>query len=224
MVLNASMEFASAVISFLFTIMILSYLIGDNPFFRLAIHVFVGVSAGYAASIAWQNILWPKLFEPLIFDNSLQSLLLWVPLFMGLLLLIKLFPRLSRIGNPVMAFLVGIGAAVAIGGAVIGTIIPQTIASINLFDLPSDGNVLESLFESVVFMIGTISTLVFFQYTAKKTPQGIKRGRFVELLAWLGRIFIAVTFGVIFAGVLTAALTALIDRILFIWSFLLSII
>ena len=224
MALNASMEFASAVISFLFTIMILSYLIGDNPFFRLAIYVFVGVSAGYAASIAWQNILWPKLFSPLIFENSQQTFLLWIPLFMGILLLVKLFPRLSRIGNPVMAFLVGIGAAVAIGGAVLGTVIPQTIASINLFELPSDGNSLERLFESIVFLVGTISTLVFFQYTAKKTPQGIKRGRFVELLAWLGRIFIAVTFGVIFAGVLTAALTALIDRILFIWSFILSII
>ena len=224
MVLSASMEFASAVISFLFTVMILSYLIGDNPFFRLAIYVFVGVSAGYAASIAWQHILWPKLFAPLIFDYSQQSLLLLIPLFMGMLLMVKLFPRLSRIGNPVMAFLVGIGAAVAIGGAVLGTIIPQTMASINLFDLSSGGNVLERLFESVVFMIGTISTLIFFQFTAKKTPQGIERSRFVELLAWLGRIFIAVTFGVIFAGVLTAALTALIERLLFIWSFLLSII
>ena len=224
MVLNASMEFASAVISFLFTIMILSYLIGDNPFFRLAIYVFVGVSAGYAASIAWQNILWPKLFSPLILGDPQKTLLLWIPLFMGLLLMVKLFPRLSRIGNPVMAFLVGIGAAVAIGGAVLGTIIPQTISSINLFDISSDGTVLERLFESVVFLVGTVSTLVFFQYTAKKTSQGIKRGRFVELLAWMGRIFIAVTFGVIFAGVLTAALTALIDRILFIWSFLLSII
>jgi hypothetical protein len=224
MALNASMEFASAVISFLFTIMILSYLVGDNPLFRLAIYVFVGVSAGYAASVAWKNILWPKLFAPLIAGNSPQSLFLWIPLFMGLLLVFKLFPRLSRLGNPVMAFLVGIGAAVVIGGAVLGTIIPQTVSTINLFDLSGGGNAGEKIFESIVFMVGTISTLVYFQYSARKTPQGVKRGRVVEMLSLLGKIFIAITFGVVFAGVLTAALTALIDRIIFIWTFLLSLI
>ncbi|HKZ44380.1 MAG TPA: hypothetical protein VJZ78_05025 [Anaerolineales bacterium] len=224
MALNPTMEFASAVISFLFTIMILSYLVGDNPLFRLGIYVFIGVSAGYAASVAFQDILWPKLFVPLITGNSSRSLFLWIPLFMGVLLVFKLFPRVSRLGNPVMAFLVGIGAAVVIGGAVLGTIIPQTISTINLFDLSAGGSAVEKIFESVVFMIGTISTLVYFQYTARKTPQGAKRGRFVELLSLLGKIFIAITFGVVFAGVLTAALTALVDRVMFIWTFLLSLI
>ena len=224
MVINTSLEFASAVVSFLFTIMILSYLVGDNPLFRLAVYIFIGVSAGYAASVAWQNILWPKFFIPLFSGNSLQEMLLWIPLFMGMLLLFKLFPRLSRMGNPVMAFLVGVGAAVIIGGAVLGTIIPQTIATINLFDLSTAGSTGEKIFESIVFVLGTVSTLLYFQYTARKTPQGLKRGRVVEFLALLGKIFIAITFGVVFAGVLTASLTALVNRIIFIWTFLQSLI
>ena len=35
----------------------------------------------------------------------------------------------------------------------------------------------------------------------------------VEILAWIGRVYIAITFGVLFAGVYMAALTALIERI-----------
>lgn len=222
MLLNISMDFATTVISFLFTLMILSYLIGDNPFFRLAVYVFIGVSAGYAASVAWHNILWPKLINPLIYGNSQQSLLLFIPLFLGLLLLLKLFPGVSRLGNPVMAFLVGIAAAIAISGAVLGTVIPQAMATIDLFDFTSGGNIVEKVFESTVFLIGTVSTLMYFQFSARNTPKGLSRGRIVEGLAWLGKIFLAITFGVVFAGVLTAALTALIDRISFIWSFLQS--
>ena len=141
-----------------------------------------------------------------------------------MLLLLKLVPGLSRLGNPVMAFLVGVAAAIAISGAVIGTVIPQTLASIDLFDFSAGGNAVEKIFESTVFLIGTVSTMIYFQYSARKTPKGISRGRIVEGISWLGKIFLAITFGVVFAGVLTAALTALIDRITFIWSFLLSIL
>jgi hypothetical protein len=40
----------------------------------------------------------------------------------------------------------------------------------------------------------------------------VRRNPLVNILAWIGRGFIAVTFGVLFAGVYMAALTALIER------------
>ncbi len=33
------------------------------------------------------------------------------------------------------------------------------------------------------------------------------------MIAWVGRIFIAITFGVLFAGVYMSALTAMIERL-----------
>jgi hypothetical protein len=39
-------------------------------------------------------------------------------------------------------------------------------------------------------------------------------------IAWVGRIFIAMTFGVLFAGVYMSALTALIERLSFILNFI----
>jgi hypothetical protein len=210
-------------ISFLLTLMVLSYLIGDNPAFRVAIYVFIGVSAGYAAAVAWHQVLYPRLILPLLSGSLAERLLTIVPLVLGLLLLLKISPRTALFGTPSMAFLVGVGAAVAIGGAVMGTLLPQTRASMNAFNLSGVGNWLEHLSEGVVMLVGTITTLVYFHFGAKASASGPQRGKLVNLLSWVGQIFIAITFGVLFAGVFVAAMTALIERLNFIITFLSSV-
>ena len=73
-------------------------------------------------------------------------------------------------------------------------------------------------------LVGTITTLVYFHFGAKATATGPQRGPLVRVLAWVGQIFIAITFGVIFAGVFMAAMTALIERLTFLGIFVSSII
>jgi len=218
-----SLDLITASISFLFTLMVLSYLVGDNPLFRLAIHIFIGVSAGYAAAVAWHQVLSPKLIQPLLFGGLLESILAIVPLLLGALLLMKLSPRTARLGNPAMAFMVGAGAAVAVGGAVLGTLFPQILASINLFDLKTGGSITERLFEGSIILIGTLTTLAYFHFGAQATPSGPQRGRLVEALGRIGQVFIAITFGVLFAGAYAAAMTALIERLNFLWTFIASL-
>jgi heme/copper-type cytochrome/quinol oxidase subunit 2 len=144
-----------------------------------------------------------------------------VPMVLGLLLLTKLSPRLSKLGNVSLAYLTGAGAAIAIGGAVMGTILTQTVASINLFDMKAaisdQQDSLIRLIEGVIVVIGTISTLVYFHFGAKKNPdQRPYRPIWLEGLSFIGRLFIAVTLGAIFAGVYLASLAAMIDRLDFI--------
>lgn len=101
-----------AVVGFVLTLLVFSYIFGDNFLFRLTTHVFIGVAAGYAAVLVVYNVILPQKF-------SLQQdeLVRWLPpLIFGLLMLTKLSPRFSRFGNPVLAYLVGAGAAAAIGG------------------------------------------------------------------------------------------------------------
>jgi hypothetical protein len=211
-------------ISFLLTIMVLSYLIGDNPAFRIAIYIFIGVSAGYVAAVAWHQVLYPRLILPLLSASLGERLLLIIPLVLGLLLLLKLSARTAGLGTPSMAFLVGVGAAVAIGGAVMGTLFPQTQASMGALNLSGAGQYfVERLFEGSFMLVGTVTALVYFHFGAKATATGPQRGRLVRLMSWVGQIFIAVTFGVLFAGVFMAALTALIERLNFIITFLSSL-
>lgn len=212
-----NVELIVGLVSFLLTIMVLSYLLGDNPAFRVAIYIFIGVAAGYAAAVAWHQVLWPRLFIPLINGTFLERALAIIPLVLGTLLLMKLSPRTARLGSPSVAFLVGVGSAVAVGGAVFGTLIPQTQTAINVFDLSAYAgdapNWWYKFFEASVMLVGTVSTLVYFQFGAKSGTNGPQRNKLVKVLALVGQVFIAITFGVLFAGVFTAAMTAFIERI-----------
>lgn len=215
--MEISSELLTTAISFFITVIILSYLIGDNPLFRAAIYVFVGVSAGYVASVACYQVLWPSLIQPM-FTGSTPLIVQAIPLLLSLLLLMKVIPKLSNLGRPAMAYIVGVGAAVAVGGAVLGTIVPQVDASINGFDISlavaRDISPLLMIVNSGLILLGVVGTLAYFHFGARKKDDGsVKRNILIELLAWVGRVYIAITFGVLFAGVYLAALTALIERI-----------
>ena len=218
-----SADLIAGIVAFIFTVMIFSYLIGDNPLFRIATYFFVGVSAGYVASVAFWQVLGPRLFNPLMSGTPNEQTLAMIPLALGVLILMKASPRLSKLGSPAMAYLVGASAAVAIGGAVIGTLLPQMLATINFFDLraAATSNILvEVIVNGSLILAGAVTSLVYFHFGAHPLQDGsIRRMRLVELLAWFGRIFIAITLGVIFAGVYSAALTAFIERINFLITF-----
>jgi hypothetical protein len=63
-------------------------------------------------------------------------------------------------------------------------------------------------------LLGTVLTLASFHFSASRAQDGtVKRNSILESIAWFGRIFIAITLGVVFAGVYMAALTAMIERL-----------
>ena len=207
------------VVAFLFTLMIFSYLIGDNPLFRVAVYLFVGVSAGYVAAVAFRQVILPDLVLP-FFADPVKHLLLVIPLILSVLLLAKISPQLTKWGTPSMAVLVGVSAAVAIGGAVTGTLIPQIGATINLFDLRVSSSPAAALFNGGFILVGVVTTLVYFHFSAMNTADGsVRRFGLIELIAFIGSIFLAFALGVLFAGVYSAALTALIERFHFFGTF-----
>ncbi len=122
-----------------------------------------------------------------------------------------------------MAVLVGVGAAAALGGALLGTLIPQVQASIDAFEVRSVGgglNIISKLIEGGIMFVGTVFTLASFHFSAGRAADGTpKRNPLIDGIAWVGRIFIAITLGVLFAGVYMAALTAMIERLSFLINF-----
>ena len=222
------LDLISGLVGLILTLMIFSYLIGDNPLFRVALYVFIGVSSGYAASVVWHQVLVPKLFGSLQIGDPNQLILMIVPLLLCISLLAKLSPRIAWIGNFAMAVLVGVGAAAAIGGALLGTLIPQARASMAALDFRSAASGTDAflgLLEGTVMLAGTVFTLASFHFSASRAPDGTaKRNRILEIIAWIGRIFIAITLGVLFAGVYMAALTAMIERLSSIINFIRQLI
>jgi hypothetical protein len=213
-----SPDHIAGVISFLFTILVLSYLIGDNPLFRIAVYIFVGVSSGYVAAVAWWQVIVPRLIYPLAYGSVSEKAITAIPLLGAVMILMKISPRLTGLARIAMAFLVGVGAAVIIAGALSGTLVPQISATINAFDMNAANarniSMVEVIFNGAFILAGTIFTLIYFHFGARPKADGsIRRLGLIEISAWIGRIFIGITLGTIFAGVYAAALTALIERI-----------
>ncbi|MEE8391855.1 MAG: hypothetical protein V3S14_13810, partial [Anaerolineae bacterium] len=108
------------------TLMIFSYLLGDNPLYRLALHLFVGALVGYSLGIVLRDVFYDMVVAPLLAAPfSTESQLTMFFLLLSILLLFKILPRTAYIGNFSLAYLIGVGTAVALGGALLGTLIPQ---------------------------------------------------------------------------------------------------
>src|SRR5574339_186055 len=211
-----SIDILSAFIGLILTLMVFSYLIGDNPLFRIAAYLFIGVASGYAGTVIVYHVLVPRL--SLFLTNDVNQLVLAIiPLLLGVSLLAKFSPRISWIGNFGMAVLVGVGAAVAVGGALIGTLLPQMQAAIDAFDFRAAGGgagAIMTLAQGTVMFFGTVLTLASFHFSVGRAPDGsARRNSILDGIAWVGRIFVAITLGVLFAGVYMAALTAMIERL-----------
>jgi len=195
-------------VGFLLTLLVFSYLLGDNGLFRFAIHIFIGVSAGYVLAVATRDVLVQRLALPLITGSTADRLLLLPPLGLSFLLLAKLSSsRFSALGAPVMALLVGVGAATAIGGALLGTLFPQALATTNLFDSGTWSAGI-GFFNGLIVLAGTVLSLAYFQFNVRN-PRPV----WAMALGTLGQVVIALALGVVFAGVYMAALTALVARL-----------
>jgi hypothetical protein len=217
-----SLDLITGALGFLFTLLIFSYLIGDNPLFRIAVYAFVGISCGYIAAVIFQQVVLKRLFEPfttaMISGSLIEKGLTLIPVIFALLIFMKISPRLAGMGRVAMAFLVGIAAAITIAGGLTGTLIPQVLGAINIFDLNAAAarNIqpYEAIGSGAITLAGTIFTLIYFHFGARPRADGsMRRLGLIEVFAWIGRIFIGITLGSIFAGVYAASLTALVERI-----------
>ena len=215
------LDLVGTLLGFTLTVLIFSYIfVGDNILFRIATHLFIGVTAGYVTIVVIHNIILPQMVFPFTGEDRNAKLFAMLFLVLGALMLTKISPRLNKLGNPAMAYLVGVGAAAAIGGSVFGTIFPQASASMSVFED-------NSFIDALIIIVGTISTLLYFHFGIRRKgaeDQSTQRPAWLEAIGRLGQFFIAVTFGALFSGVYLAAITALIERLSFIWNLILSFI
>lgn len=189
------------IIGFLLTIFIFSYIWGDNPLYRLAIHILVGVSAAYAAVVVVRELLLPVYAQLRVSPTTTELTAGLVPFVLGLLLALKRLPRLAWMGTPTMALLVGVGAAVALMGALTGTLLPQVTAVAHPTPLIA---LLIALFTAV--------TLLSFTFRSKPQPDGVWKRPWWQQI---GQGILMITFGALFASLLSTSFILLIERISF---------
>ncbi len=199
-------ETVGLIVGFTLTVMIYSYLLGDNPLYRVAVHILTGVSAAYAGVVIVRHVFAPVARQIGQNPADLANLYWLVPLIFIVLLFLRRMPGIGWLGNLTLALLAGVGAAVALLGALTGTLIPQVT-----------GLRAATPLQGAATAVLTVLTLLAFQFTpfrAGKTavwqPSGWQKG-----VALAGRAILAVTFGALFALVLSTSLVLLASRINF---------
>lgn len=198
-------------IGFILTLMVFSYLLGDNFLYRLAIYVFVGLTAGFVTMLTVESVLLPWIRATLLSEEMGGRILGAVPLVIGLLLLLKASARFNRLGNLGLAFVVGIGAAIALVGAISGTLLPLSNTTTN--------SVGADALNGFILVIGVISTLVYFQYLARRGSGGeTRRGLVIRAVGAVGQGFIVVTLGALYGSAILSGLVVFSERIAFILS------
>jgi hypothetical protein len=170
---------------------IISYLIGEKyPPFKIISYLFIGIAAGYAATVIIFQVIYPRLIVPVMYPSlGFSRLTAIIPIILAFLLLFKASPRLSKIGNIATGIIVGAAAGVIIGGAVLGTVFTQVKAAVTLFN-PELGVQPEKLVDAIFMLIGTVTTLVYFQYGGIRRPgKPVDRPKATKLLAGMGKFF-----------------------------------
>lgn len=214
-------DFFGMTIAAILTLFVYSYLLRDNPLYKLAEHLLVATGVAYALVVAVYWVLIPKLFEPLQ-TNATNRPDLLIPLVLGLLLLAKAMPRGSKLGNPSTAYLIGVGLALAMGGALVGTLIPQAQATM-LPIVPLGNLSLSEALSNLILIVGTLAVLFSFFYLKPQIGLGVPKleqepTRPPTRWYTLGRWFMMITFGTIFGGMTLTYISLLVGR----WDFLIN--
>ncbi len=195
-------------VGFILTLMVFSYLLGDNVLYRLAVYVFVGLSAGFVTIVTLDSVLLPWFRDALSAGSASNLILGIIPLVLGAFLLLRMTKRFNALGTLALALIIGVGAAVALVGAISGTLVP--LANTTAGAPGSDA------LNGFILVIGVVSTLVYFQYLARRVPGGaIRRGAFVRTVGAVGQGFIAVTLGALYGGAILTGLVIFSERIAF---------
>ena len=226
------------------TLAILSFLYRDNPLYKFAEHLFVGVSAAYWMCLGfWSTIvgnLIPRLSKGLSeyfkvpYIESDYNFFFVIPVILGILLLMRLFKKYGWLSRWPLAFIVGTTAGLNFIRYLRSDFINQISATFvpllgrdphpwqgfgNFFsnlDLSATGQLVLLMANWVIFL-GVFCGLVYFFFSKEHTGAFGKASR-------VGIWILMITFGASFGYTVMGRISLLVGRITFLFKDWLEII
>ncbi len=187
------------------TLGIISFLYKDNPWYKLSEAIFVGVSAGY-----WVVILFWDNFYGKFWLNKGDDPTLWVGAILGLLMILRLAPKIGWISRWPLAFIVGATGGLWLMNYFSSNIMVQVQATILPLFSTGFGTGFDASFGQIignlVIFVGTFTGLVYFFFSKEHTGAFGKTAR-------VGIFFIMITFGASFGYTVMSRMSLLIGRI-----------
>ena len=183
----------------LVTIGVWAYLVGERRIFGLAQHLLIGLATGYLVLLAVREVLLPRLLQPLSTGPGANPLL-WVALALCAVMVgARWLPR-GLVALPVSVLVAGT-AAFALGGGVVGTLLPQLGATVLAPGLEAAGLVSGLLGAGVTGLV-----LLAFLHGTPRAP-------LLAAAAGTGRWLLLGGIGGWLGFLLVSRLALLVDRI-----------
>jgi len=195
-----------------FTLAIMSFLYKDNPIYKLAEHIYVGVAAGYLFVLAVVHTIKPNFWDcvaPLFTGASGGK---WVRLgagIFGIMFLLRLHKKTSWLSNFPLAVMVGTYAALRMTGLANSDLVGQlhgTINCLNFKDISLFAWDKPALINNLLIVVGVICVLSYFFFSLEH------RGM-LKISGKTGIYFLMITFGSSYGYTVMARVSVLVGRV-----------
>ncbi len=217
-------------VSAFLTIGIFSFLYKDNPYYKVCESLFIGISAAYWMVLSFWTTIVPNLFGKL-FPTWTQSWALpglptahegdwwlyFIPLILGIMLLMRLVPNYGWMARWPLAFIIGTTAGLRLIGFLQADFWGQIINTVDTFpsyELISteisarNYDVLAKLFNAILIVVSILACLVYFFFSIEHKGGVAKVARF-------GIFVLMVTFGAGFGFTVMGRIALLAIRLEF---------
>jgi len=203
------------------TLMIFSFLYKDNPFYKFAEHLFVGISAAYWMTVGFWSTLVPNLFGKLapqwtirtfpeigIDPTAEPDLFYLVAGVLGLFMLARLIHPIAWLSRWALAFIVGWAAGTNLTRFMQSDFIKQVDNTIIPLYVTHAGGGLDitGTLTNVVVVVGVVCGLAYFFFSAPH--KGVLGGA-----SRIGIWVLMITFGASFGFTVMARISLLTRRL-----------
>ena len=185
-----------------FTLAIYSFLYKENPIYRLAEHLVVGISLGYTMAITYDITLRPRLIEPLLAGNHW---ILLIPALLGLLYITRFISSISWLSRYPIAFLMGTSMGVSFPLTMKASVLRQLEGA--MAPLYASGMHWSEVAGNIILILGTLAALIYFFFS--KPHKGLFFGTGSKIGIWV----IMLGFGATFGFTVMGRISLLIGRI-----------
>lgn len=208
-------------IAALLTICIFSFLYDDNPLYKFAEHLFVGVSAGYVIATTYQNTMVPNLYgnvkrgwDLLMQQNYGEGFKYFSYILaglMGVLLLMKLIPSVNWIARWPLSFMVGTTSGLGVVLTMEALVLKQLDATIVPLIVRNAAGTLSwgHTIQNWVIVLGVCSGLIYFYFSQEH------KGVLFGTVSKIGIYVLMMAFGAAFGYTVMARVSLLIGQMLF---------
>lgn len=204
-----------------FTLAIFSFLYKDNPLYKIAEGVVVGVSAAYWMVVGFWDVIVPNLIGKLtpglvkswampgLAGNDLKTDYFYlVPLILGVMLLWRLAPKGTWIARWPLAFIIGTTAGIRLVGFIHADFLSQIRNSIQTLIVMDGGFDVWDSIRNVILVLGVLCCLVYFFFSFEHKGA-------VGATARTGIFVLMITFGAAFGYTVMGRIALLAIRVEF---------